>query len=588
MNSLPTGLTLRNFRRVGRSLQSIDAFNIGDVVLEDVPLLEWRAESINWPSEIPDLTTAELLAPRAHISGLPQGPTLQVPSFLIAAATEYCTPSNATATKMTNIARQWVLDMHVPELPIGGAYADANLFCERLSQRLLSSSKFMARVGRAEEEEEVRREEDPGLPCMWFQPWSLLHVMLAAKVNAHRGPTGTWRMYRYGSKLAHSCDPNCGYIAQRSAFVAIRPIKPGTLITFSYLGGPPLFHPAVLRQQRLLASHLFVCQCCRCRGEDVARSFPCASCHVGTILRSTSTMLDGEDDLSPDNVGWACSRCEYTAADSDPYVARLLEREAALWRDTMTDMGEAAHPYKLHELFMCLNQCVDCEPMQHASIDASTTDAMVHQATVPPGMPLLGRHCWLYGLLMLHFGRYFTTIGKATADIKTLGLAARCLCAGIAIQARVTGELSMLTVSSTTQLAEVYRMLALVRDMSHVPEHELASSICRTVAGSLRVSSLRFASNNKGPPSSSLALPKTSSEWLTTVLSIAEAMRTTTDRADGRWRIEEKKLQFLTFLLGDVENESLLSQPIETTAESFDCDCQAIEREILARVQELR
>jgi hypothetical protein len=575
MDHLPDGLTLRTYQRVGRSLQSTKEYFIGDLVLEDTPVLEWSADCTAWPLDVPDLTTAELLAARPPLVGdsgegaAPPAGELQVPSFLIAAAAAYCTSS----TTLTCIERRCILDMHVPDLPIGIAFMDASLFCERLSRRLLMSPHFLTRIAAASPQQQHSTWE-------LFQPCAILHVMLAAKVNAHRGPTGTWRMYRYGSKLAHSCDPNCAYIAQRGAFVAIRPIAKQTLITFSYLGGPPLMQPAELRQRRLQSSHLFICQCARCRGHDAARTFPCPSCQRGVVIRRTSMLLDSEDDLLPGNLGWACSGCGHSAGDSDLYVAQLLDGESSLWRNVMIDLGDAGRPYKLHELTSCLERCVLPE---ESAVDQLTS-------------PLLGRHCWLYGVLMMHFGRYFTTFGKTTADVSTLGLAARCLCVGIAVHARVTGVGSMLTVSATTQLAEVYRMLALVRDMPHVPEHEMAGSFCRGIADGLLWKAIQYADcseahcthSHQPSPSSSSPI-----EWMGTVRRIAEAMRTTTDCADDRWRMEEKKLQFLTFLIDDIskalpEASDMRKVDDAATVGWLLNDCQSIESDILVRVKKLR
>lgn len=292
------GLQLANYCRVGRSLQAAKSYAAGDVVLQEIePLLRWNGDSPTW-----DVDTVERLLQPRHAEERSQELTapsavLQVPIFFVAAAAAYCAPSSSASV------RALILDMHVPDLPIRSTLMDLTLFCERVST--------MVQDGDASEASQKQ-----------LSPSSVLHAILAAKVNAHRGDdVGEWRMYRTGSKLAHSCDPNCCYLPAEHKFVAIRPIQCNEMLSFSYLGGPPLLHPARLRQERLLASHLFLCQCDRCRGPDTARVLRCPFCQMQDLVRRTSPLIDSDEDVFPERLWHPLGGVGQTSIDLPPCLA---------------------------------------------------------------------------------------------------------------------------------------------------------------------------------------------------------------------------------------------------------------------------
>jgi len=88
-------------------------------------------------------------------------------------------------------------------------------------------------------------------------------------------------IFIFGSKFSHSCAPNCSWSFDRSGrlqYHAVRPIKAGELLTFSYVGNGMNLLVSTLDRRRRLSCLCFVCRCSRCSGPDLSRKMRCPSC----------------------------------------------------------------------------------------------------------------------------------------------------------------------------------------------------------------------------------------------------------------------------------------------------------------------
>ena len=91
-------------------------------------------------------------------------------------------------------------------------------------------------------------------------------------------------LFYLGSKVAHSCDPNCAYTSKVCddddidntydvlLYTAIKPIKVGDIISFSYI------NPRLSTEDRralLMREKDFFCECSKCAGYDHNRGLAC-------------------------------------------------------------------------------------------------------------------------------------------------------------------------------------------------------------------------------------------------------------------------------------------------------------------------
>jgi len=81
-------------------------------------------------------------------------------------------------------------------------------------------------------------------------------------------------LYRFTAKLPHSCQPVASYTTTDGVLTmrALHSIRPGELITTSYLAGPILLSPRFLRRSMLNSTWAFKCTCSRCGEHPVADS----------------------------------------------------------------------------------------------------------------------------------------------------------------------------------------------------------------------------------------------------------------------------------------------------------------------------
>jgi hypothetical protein len=93
--------------------------------------------------------------------------------------------------------------------------------------------------------------------------------------------TGKAALFIYGSKIPHSCDPNVSYSSRTIdgalEYKVIRPIAMGEVVAFTYM--KDLYQtPTFERQEYLMRTKAFMCQCQRCVGQDYCRFAKCSSC----------------------------------------------------------------------------------------------------------------------------------------------------------------------------------------------------------------------------------------------------------------------------------------------------------------------
>lgn len=101
-------------------------------------------------------------------------------------------------------------------------------------------------------------------------------------------------LYERGSRLNHSCAPNCTRVtldrgdAER-AFVTLRPVVAGEELTLSYLPSGMEVMGTVVRRRHLWLSRGFLCYCDRCsQPQDEVRQVACPECCAADPQRGKS------------------------------------------------------------------------------------------------------------------------------------------------------------------------------------------------------------------------------------------------------------------------------------------------------------
>jgi hypothetical protein len=115
---------------------------------------------------------------------------------------------------------------------------------------------------------------------------------------------GKSALFLFGSKVAHSCNPNVTYSSRTSdgklEYKVIRPINTGDMITFSYIT-ELLETPTHIRRIRLVETKAFLCRCPRCMGPDFSRAVSCSKCRNSDVVLCT--------DPKGGSPSWSCSGC---------------------------------------------------------------------------------------------------------------------------------------------------------------------------------------------------------------------------------------------------------------------------------------
>ena len=166
----------------------------------------------------------------------------------------------------------------------------------------------------------------------------MMDFLLILRVNAHMigDGTKTSALFYMGSKVTHSCEPNCMALAigYNLVYRAIRPLKKGDPITFSYISGWDLWKSTTARQDILRTQRFFDCCCPRCIGPDISRMMICPMCQGHRMLRWEPGQLSyiGRDPNPPTDLPWVCPDCKHRCKDD----AMPLEAESMLHDNILT------------------------------------------------------------------------------------------------------------------------------------------------------------------------------------------------------------------------------------------------------------
>ena len=146
---------------------------------------------------------------------------------------------------------------------------------------------------------------------------------------AKQGDSKKAALFERGSKLAHSCLPNCAYSSFHGhgglEYRACRPIAVGDMVTFSYIGD--IWTKSTLeRRAECLATKDFVCRCPRCVAPDATCSIGCPRFACGGFAEPKARE-PSSDDVSDASLCWVCDTC---GPLTDSAVAKMREHERAL------------------------------------------------------------------------------------------------------------------------------------------------------------------------------------------------------------------------------------------------------------------
>uniref|UniRef100_A0A7S1J1Z7 SET domain-containing protein n=1 Tax=Eutreptiella gymnastica TaxID=73025 RepID=A0A7S1J1Z7_9EUGL len=121
-----------------------------------------------------------------------------------------------------------------------------------------------------------------------LDPEDLVRYLLVLRTNQHA--TGRElecsALYELGSKVTHSCEPNCLCTMNGTTieYRAIRNIKKHDMLTFSYISAFDLWKSTLERRRIMAPARFFECCCSRCVGPDYTRRMRCPECKDPRML----------------------------------------------------------------------------------------------------------------------------------------------------------------------------------------------------------------------------------------------------------------------------------------------------------------
>ena len=261
-----SGLKISSIEGLGRTLKAARSFNVGDIVLEEKPLLIYPSKDL-----------------------------LQMLALF---------------SQLENDEKEKLLDFHSYTDCEQARFGEFRRELEHLSQ-LLATERYQIVLKSINLSEAIA-----------FRLMSISHINshsfagvqlpLKERFSVLADSTEYSAFFAYGSKAAHSCAPNCNYSSKNSngslVYYAIRPIKEGDIISFSYLN---LFgNPTHRRRKALIATKDFFCTCTKCSDPDLMNGFPCSKAAVTAKMQKKCPGIAfccQTSDLSTSQ--WTCSLC---------------------------------------------------------------------------------------------------------------------------------------------------------------------------------------------------------------------------------------------------------------------------------------
>ena len=174
----------------------------------------------------------------------------------------------------------------------------------------------------------------------------LFRVLCVAAFNSHSFPsqqtpsvdnpdisvTTESAIFQLASRVTHSCSPNTVYSSRFSpgslTYFAVRPLLPGEMVTFSYVG----CLPTAARRAELLRTKDFYCACDKCAGFDHFSGLRCPGRLCGGITLRRRASEDSDTT-------WLCQLCRSDAVPDADVEEQFEERLEALRASYCT--GEA-------------------------------------------------------------------------------------------------------------------------------------------------------------------------------------------------------------------------------------------------------
>jgi hypothetical protein len=139
-------------------------------------------------------------------------------------------------------------------------------------------------------------------------------------------------LFSIGSKAAHSCAPNCAYTSKvlddHLIYFAVQPIASGENITFSYIGYMPTFQ----RREELKSTKDFLCECSKCDGIDYSNAHLCGKGGCKGIKLGNYHNSDSSIET------WCCESCNDTGI-SDPIIFDDIQRRFIMIKNSYTRGG---------------------------------------------------------------------------------------------------------------------------------------------------------------------------------------------------------------------------------------------------------
>eukprot|EP00667_Euglena_gracilis_P007224 EG_transcript_7294 len=258
-------------------------------------------------------------------------------------------------------------------------------YVPRLPEDSVQLQRYSGAVREVLELEEFRRRD--------VTAEKMIDFLLILRCNVHMigDGTKTSALFYLGSKVTHSCDPNCMALAHgiQLAYRAIRPIKKGEPITFSYISGWDLWKSTPARRALLQDQRFFQCCCLRCVSVDQCRRMICPACGDPSLLHHQTGQLSymGQDPNPPTDTPWTCHNPDCGRKFGDDALPLALE--AQLQGEILDTFFSAAS----HEALPLAPEV----PQQYLKVCEER----------------LGRHHWLTALMVYtHLALHHTALNK--------------------------------------------------------------------------------------------------------------------------------------------------------------------------------